>query len=116
VNNLKHTLSLGLALSMSLIANVSVAVAQRVKSTGERKIVNQVAVSYPKIAVQMHLRGTVKIVATVGPSGKVLSTELIGGSPVFVPNAVDAVTLMRWEPADKPTKEVVEVEFVPARR
>lgn len=112
----RHTLRLGLALVMMLISVAWVGSAQRVKSAGERKIVSRTTVLYPKIASQMRLRGTVKIIATVAPGGKVVRTELIGGSPVFVPNAIDAVTLMRWEPAEKETKEILEIEFSPLAR
>lgn len=116
MRNIKHTLSLGLALALTLISIAKLGSAQRIKSAGERKIVSRTTVLYPKIAAQMRLRGTVKIIATVAPSGKVVSTELIGGSPVFVPNALDAVALMKWEPAAKETKEVLEIEFLRAER
>lgn len=116
MRNIKHTLSLGLALALILISIAKLGSAQRIKSAGERKIVSRTTVLYPKIAAQMRLRGTVKIIATVAPSGKVVSTELIGGSPVFVPNALDAVALMKWEPAAKETKEVLEIEFLRAER
>lgn len=111
----RHTLRLGLALAMMSISIVRVGSAQRIKS-GERKIVSSSTVLYPKIASQMRLRGTVKIVATVAANGKVVTTELIGGSPVFVPSAMDAVKLMRWERSEKETKEVLEIEFSPAER
>jgi outer membrane biosynthesis protein TonB len=109
-------LRLGLALAMISISIVRVGSAQRIKSGGERKIVSGTTVLYPKIASQMRLRGIVKIVATVAANGKVVRTELIGGSPVFVPNAMDAVKLMRWERSEKETKEVLEIEFSPAER
>ena len=103
-----------LAAVLWIVFSVSAACAQRVKSTGERKIIGRANVIYPKIAQQMRLQGTVKISATVAPNGKVLKTELIGGSPVFVPYALDAVALMKWESAATETKEVLEIEFVPS--
>lgn len=114
MGNPKLSFTIGLTIFDFLIGIVSPVSAQKIKFEGERKIVSQTAVPYPKIASQMHLQGIVKIVATVAPSGKVVSTELIGGSPVFVPNALDAVTMMKWEPADKQTKEVIEIEFFPS--
>lgn len=85
--------------------------AQTVKLSGQRKLVSRVNVIYPHIARQMGLRGIVKANAIVAPSGKVLKAELIGGSPIFVPYAMDAIMLMKWEPASKETREVVEIEF-----
>jgi TonB family protein len=99
-----------------LLLSVPSALSQRITSTGQRKIARGASVSYPKMAVQLRLQGTVKVLATVAPSGKVLRTELIGGSPVFVPYALDAIKLMKWEPAPQETKELLQVEFVPTER
>ena len=89
---------------------------QRVKSSGERKILSRGAVVYPKIAQHLGLRGTVKVMASVAPSGKVVKTELVGGSPVFVPNALDAVALMKFEAAQTETQELIQVDFLPRER
>jgi outer membrane biosynthesis protein TonB len=90
--------------------------AQTIKATGERKVISRVDITYPKLAQQMRLRGTVKVIATVAPTGKVVKTELIGGSPVFVPYALNAVSLLKWEPGPKETTEIVEIDFVPGVR
>ncbi|HZQ94070.1 MAG TPA: energy transducer TonB [Candidatus Sulfotelmatobacter sp.] len=113
MERLKRSLTWGWALLLTMLSSVCLAPAQRVKATGERHIINRVRVIYPPIALQMRLQGTVKILATVAPSGKVVKTELIGGSPVFVPYAMDAVSLMNWETAPKQTQEMVEIEFSP---
>jgi outer membrane biosynthesis protein TonB len=90
--------------------------AQTIKATGERKVISRVDITYPKLAQQMRLRGRVKVSATVAPTGKVVKTELIGGSPVFVPYALNAVSLLKWEPGPKETTEIVEIDFVPGVR
>lgn len=90
--------------------------AQTIKTAGERKVISRVDVTYPRLAQQMRLQGTVKISATVAPAGKVVKTELIGGSPVFVPYALNAVSLLKWEPGPKETTEIVEIDFVPGVR
>ncbi len=90
--------------------------AQTIKARGERKVISRVDVTYPRLAQQMRLRGTVKLSATVAPTGKVIKAELIGGSPVFVPYALNAVSLLKWEPGPKETTEIVEVDFVPGVR
>jgi TonB family protein len=87
--------------------------AQTIKATGERKVISRVDITYPKLAQQMRLRGTVKVSATVAPSGKVVKTQLIGGSPIFVTYALSAVSLMKFEAAPKETEEIVEIDFVP---
>jgi hypothetical protein len=108
------------ALILTVILGVFWAVssgwAQTIKARGERKVFSRVDITYPKLAQQMRLRGTVKVSATVAPTGKVVKTELIGGSPVFVPYALNAVSLLKWEPGPKETTEIVEIDFVPSVR
>ena len=105
-----------LSITLGAFLAVSIGSAQTIKATGERKVISRVAVTYPKLAQQMRLRGTVKVTATVAPTGKVVKTELIGGSPVFVPYALNAVSLLKWEPGPKETTEIVEIDFVPGVR
>ena len=102
-----------LSITLGALLALSTGSAQTIKATGERKVISRVAVTYPKLAQQMRLRGTVKVRATVAPTGKVVMTELIGGSPVFVPYALNAVSLLKWEPGPKETTEIVEIDFVP---
>jgi outer membrane biosynthesis protein TonB len=105
-----------LSITLGALLALSTGSAQTIKATGERKVISRVAVTYPKLAQQMRLRGTVKVRATVAPAGKVVKTELIGGSPVFVPYALNAVSLLKWEPGPKETTEIVEIDFVPGVR
>jgi TonB family protein len=105
-----------LSITLGALLAVSIGSAQTIKTNGERKVISRVAVTYPKLAQQMRLRGTVKVSATVAPTGKVVKTELIGGSPVFVPDALNAVSLLKWEPGPKETTEIVEIDFVPGVR
>jgi outer membrane biosynthesis protein TonB len=101
---------------LGLSWTLSTGSAQTIKARGERKVISRVDITYPKLAQQMRLRGRVKVSATVAPTGKVVKTELIGGSPVFVPYALNAVSLLKWEPGPKETTEVVEIDFVPGVR
>jgi TonB family protein len=76
-----------------------------------RKVTTRSAPSYPEIAKRMHIQGIVKIEATVRPNGTVKSTRVIGGSPVLVGAAVEAVTRWKFEPAQGESLEVVQVAF-----
>ncbi len=76
-----------------------------------RKVRTKVQPSYPVLAKRMHLRGTVKIEVTVTPQGTVKSTQTLGGNPVFVEAALDAVKQWRWEPGPKETTEVISFRF-----
>jgi TonB family protein len=63
----------------------------------------------------MNISGTVRLVVTVAPGGNVVRTEVVGGSPVLVQSALDAVAKAKWESATQETKELVEIKFQPEK-
>jgi TonB family protein len=77
-----------------------------------RKVTLRVAPDYPELAKRMHLEGSVKIEAVVRPNGSVKSTRVIGGNPVLVQAAADAVTKWKFETGPSETTEVVQLSFV----
>jgi len=46
---------------------------------------------YPTLPKQMHLEGRVELRAIIGTDGNIQSLEVIAGSPLFVPSALEAV-------------------------
>jgi len=89
-----------LALSSSLVA-----------SSG-RKVIKKDQPSYPAIAKQMHLAGTVKLEATVASSGKVKEVKVVGGHPLLSEAAASAAKNWQYEPATSETVEEISVNFV----
>jgi TonB family protein len=81
------------------------------ESHSERKIASRVTPVYPELAKKMHIRGTVKVEAIVRPNGQVKSTRLLGGNPVLVTAALDAVAKWKFETAQSETTEVVQLTF-----
>jgi TonB family protein len=79
--------------------------------TSKRKIKVRVAPEYPLLAKHLKVTGKVKIEATVTPDGHVTSTKVLGGSPVLVGAALDALKQWRYESAPKETTEIVEFDF-----
>lgn len=77
----------------------------------KRKVRSKVAPEYPALARQMNVTGKVKIETTIAADGHVLGTKVIGGSPLLVNAALDAVKRWRFEPGPKDTTEVIEFEF-----
>ncbi len=100
------------ALSLGAASSPSVSSAQEA-APAKRKIVSQVVPSYPELASKMQITGTVRVEATVGPNGKVKSTQVIGGSPVLAKAAVDSIEKWKWAPAPQETKELIELNFHP---
>jgi TonB family protein len=82
-------------------------------TASERKINTRVAPAYPELAKKMHLQGVVKIEAVVRPNGSVKSTRVLGGNPVLIDAASDAVSKWKFEPSQAETTEVVQLTFVP---
>jgi TonB family protein len=79
----------------------------------KRKIVSQVVPSYPELANKMKITGTVRVEALVAPNGKVKTTQVVGGSPVLVKAAIDAIEKWKWGPAPQDTTELIELNFHP---
>jgi TonB family protein len=79
----------------------------------DRKVVIRTAPSYPELAKKAHLQGVVKVEAVVRPNGTVKATRVVGGNPVLVEAATDAVSKWKFEPEPNETTEVIQLTFVP---
>ena len=82
-----------------------------VSSSSERKVSSRVAPVYPELAKKMHIHGVVKVEAIVRPNGSVKSSRVLGGSPVLVEAAQDAVSKWKFEQTQSETTEIVQVGF-----
>jgi TonB family protein len=81
------------------------------QSESARKVTSRVAPVYSDLARRMNVAGTVHVVAIVAPSGKVTRTEVVGGNPLLVQAAVDAIGKWKWDAAPVETRELVEIRF-----
>jgi TonB family protein len=99
------------AVLAALSSNLAVAQNSTVASGSERKISSRVAAVYPELAKKMHIHGTVRVEAVVRPNGSVKSTRVLGGNPVLVDAAQDAVSKWKFEPGQAETTEVVQLVF-----
>ena len=77
-----------------------------------RKLVRKVDPQYPQVAKRMGLGGTVKVVAVVATDGSVKKVEPVGGSPLLVQAAQNAVTQWKFVPGAE-SRETVELHFTP---
>jgi len=99
--------------SVLAVMSVSLAYPQSGNAQGssDRKISARVAPVYPDLAKKMHIHGAVRVEAIVRPNGTVKSTRVLGGNPVLVDAALDAVGKWKFEPAQGETTEVVQLAF-----
>jgi len=95
------------------LALAAISPAQESSSTDMRKVVQRIDPMYPSIAKRMNLAGTVKLIAVVAPDGKVKHVEPVGGSPVLIQAARDAVARWKYAPAGAESREPIEVHFNP---
>jgi TonB family protein len=80
-------------------------------NSSARKVRTKIAPEYPALARQVNVTGKVKISAIVSADGRVLSTKIMGGSPLLTEAANTAVKQWRYEPSAKESTEIVEVDF-----
>jgi protein TonB len=102
-----------LCILFATLVGAGLAPAQDSSAQIERKIVKQTMPRYPEIARKMNLAGTVKVMAVVAPDGKVRAVEPMGGSPVLIQAAQDAVSQWKFAPASGESRQVVELHFNP---
>lgn len=75
-----------------------------------RKIKTRVEPAYPELARRMNLSGTVKFQVVVGTDGTAKDIKPVGGNPVLIQAAADALKKWRWTPGEE-TTEVVAFRF-----
>jgi protein TonB len=76
-----------------------------------RKVVHMVTPAYPDLARRLQISGTVKLWAKVAPNGSVKTIEPVGGNPVLIKSAQDAVGDWKYAPASAETRELIELHF-----
>ena len=100
-----------LLLSCLLVPGVSQN--QDTSGPAPRKLVRKTMPVYPEMAKRMNLKGTVKLFAVVAPDGTVKSTQPMGGSPLLIQAAQEAISNWKFAPASAESKELIELHFNP---
>jgi TonB family protein len=78
-----------------------------------RKVKSKVPPVYPDLARRMSITGVVKVSVVVAPNGTVKSTKVVGGHPLLVNAAMDAVKKWKFEASPEESTGVVEFRFEP---
>ena len=79
------------------------------------KIINRVQPTYPPLARQTRISGTVKLHAIIGKDGTVQSLQVIAGHPLLVQSALDAVRQWRYQPTllnNEPVDVDTEIDVI----
>jgi protein TonB len=75
---------------------------QQIRAGGKfepASLVTRVPPEYPELARRANISGTVILRATVGKDGKISELEYVGGEPLLMMPALDAVKQWRYKPA-----------------
>lgn len=64
----------------------------------QAQLISRVEPRYPPLGVQMHLQGTVILHAIISREGTITSLVVVGGHPLLVEAALDAVRQWRYRP------------------
>jgi TonB family protein len=111
---LRRTLAIGmrtwLIFGVIAIASCVPAMAQTELT---RKVKTKVDPPYPALARKLNIRGTVKFLVVVTPAGELKETKVVGGNPILVDAALDALKQWKFEPSAEPSTGTVEFKFQP---
>ncbi len=86
---------------------------QGYSQVARRNIVHRVMPEYPVLLKSKGIGGIVRCVAVVNPSGSVAKIETLGGNPILVTAAENAVKEWKYEPSSTETREAVSFRFDP---
>ena len=66
---------------------------------------------YPELAKRVNASGTVRLEVEVAPNGEVKNVKPLGGHPLLIPAAEDAMRKWKYEPGKETTTAIVEFKF-----
>jgi TonB family protein len=104
---MQNRLSFGL---VTLVASLLL-LAGPVQGADARKATKTVKPTYPTIALQMRIEGTVRLQAVVGSNGSVNNVIVVSGPPALRNSAVDCVKQWQYEPSKESTLVPIEINF-----
>jgi TonB family protein len=109
-SRLKQLSAIGL---LAIVTAAGMPSAGHAADEGPRKVMKKVAPVYPETARKLQLSGTVRLVALVSADGEVKGTETVGGHPLLVAAATDAVMRWKFKVAERESREELVFTFAP---
>jgi len=85
--------------------------APRTEAPAVPALLHRVEPVYPKIASQTGAVGTVRMDVTIGRDGNVNSVKVLGGHPMLLKAAVEAVKQWVYAPSDSEVRTEVHIDF-----
>ena len=97
----------------SIVFACQASFAQQEQIEAKRKVLSKVVPVYPELAHKMRIGGSVKLEVIVAPNGSPKTTKALGGHPLLVQAASDAISKWKWAPSAQETTELIEIKFNP---
>ena len=85
----------------------------RAQDASTRKRIFKVEPKYPEYLKHHDIGGAVRLSVEITPKGTVRTIEPLGGNPILVESAVEAVKQWKYEPAETSTTIEVKIDFNP---
>lgn len=104
---------LAVGLVVVLAAMVVLQPVQAAAQEDGRRVKSKVLPTYPELARKLNVGGAVKMQVVISPGGMVKSAKPIGGHPLLIDAAMNAIKKWRYEPAPQETTTVVVFNFSP---
>lgn len=87
------------------------------QGTQEARIIRRVVPTYPPLARQARVQGTVRLQGVIGVDGRIQQLQVLGGHPLLVKAAVDAVKQWLYRPtllSGQPVEVIapIDVNFI----
>jgi TonB family protein len=101
-------------LIISLAATAAI-LAPRVRAEDPvpRRLITRVSPKYPEYLKTHEIGGVVRLTIVVTPAGNVKSITPVGGNPILVDAASDAVKQWKYAPGENTDTFEVKLDFVP---
>lgn len=99
---------------MTTVVGLAV-VPNRAWAEEDRKVRSKIDPVYPDLAKRMNVTGTVKVMVVIANNGSVKSAKPLGGHPLLIESAVEAVKKWKYEPAAEETTTTVQFTFTGAQ-
>lgn len=79
----------------------------------DRQPVRKVAPKYPEDLKRHDIGGVVRLSVEISPRGTVSKISPIGGNPILVESAIEAVKQWKYAPAETTQTIEVKIDFIP---
>ena len=116
MNHWRYLYRAGVVLLLAITAGTLAGQERRIsRPVALKSLVTKVEPTYPVVARQMKMEGTVEVDAYVGESGTVETVKTVNGNPVLAKAAEDAVKKWKFSPFKtddgKAVKVIVNLAF-----